>query len=471
MSTSPSSQPPAWRGWAALIVTAVVAGGVSLLLASILERRNEAATANKPLHPIATWTSDSAAWAVNYPRQYASYKQMEDSSTQTTYGGATKRDLLEETPANVVLFAGYPFAKDYKQARGHVHAVQDVKDSGRYSAEKTPATCWTCKSPDVPRLMEDRGIAAFYSATAEGLKPEIQHAIGCADCHDSKTMALTITRPALREALERQGKKVDDLTHQDMRSMVCAQCHVEYYFANKPSEGKKNYLTFPWDDGLRIEDMEAYYDRVGHVDFVHAISKTPIVKMQHPDYEVFQQGIHAARNVACADCHMPYRTEGGQKFSDHHIQSPLLNVANSCGVCHRWGESEIKDRVTSIQHKIAEGRHTAEAALSKAHFDIAACIQAGANDEELKPLRDKVRLSQMYWDYVAANNGMGFHAPQECQRVLAKSADLAQEARVLAVRLLAIKGRTEAVNYPDFGSRAKAQAVIKSFIDGTPPKL
>jgi len=169
---------------------------------------------------------------------------------------------------------------------------------------------------------------------------------------------------------------------------------------------------------------------------------------------------------------MPYKTEGGQKFTDHHIQSPLLNIANSCAICHRWGEQEIKSRVESIQDKIVHGRAVAEDALCKAHFDIAACRQAGATDEELAEVRTLVRKAQLRWDYVAANNGLGFHAPQECQRILADAADLAQQTRVACVRLLAKKGVTEPVIYPDWSSKEKAQALIKQFgKDATPPKL
>ena len=460
------------RGWAALFVVAVAVFALGLLVATVLERRAEAATPPQPLVAIGLYEPDSAKWGQNFPREYASWKATEDSSTKTKHGGADPRDLLAEDPANVILFAGYAFAKDYKQARGHAHTVEDVNHTKRINnpdgtmGDKAPATCWTCKSPDVPRLMHEMGGPdKFYEGKAKDLQAQVTHPLGCADCHDEKTMALTITRPALREAFTAMGKDIGKVSHQEMRTLVCAQCHVEYYFKKEP----KNYLAFPWKNGLKIEDMEKTYDENGHVDWVHAISKTPMIKMQHPDYEVYSQGVHAYRNVSCADCHMPYKTEGAAKFTDHHIQSPLLNVANSCAVCHRWGEQEIKTRVEGIQDKVREGRDRAELALAKAHLDVAACMQAGATDDELKPLRALIRRSQMRWDYVAANNGMGFHAPQECQRILAGANDLAQEARVGAARLLALKGAT--ISYPDYGTKEKAQALITLFIDGAAPVL
>jgi len=463
--------PSARKGWLVFGAVLVAVFVLGLLLATILERRAESVQRQRVLQPIQAWESDSSKWAGNWPREHASWKATEQKDTATKYGGSFQHDYLAIAPANVILFAGYAFSVDYKQARGHQYAVSDVKETGRDISTK-PGTCWTCKSPDVPRLMAQMGPAKFYDTPAKDLMPEIKHSIGCADCHDPQTMALTITRPALVEAFERQGKDIKAVSHQEMRTLVCAQCHVEYYFKKDESKGQKAYLTFPWDKGMGVEEMDAYYDEKQFSDWTHPISGAKMVKMQHPDYEVYSKGIHAYRNVSCADCHMPYKTEGGQKFTDHHIQSPLLNISQSCAVCHRWGEAEIKSRVESIQDKIVHGRAVAEDALCKAHFDIAACKQAGAGDEELAEVRKLVRKAQLRWDYVAANNGLGFHAPQECQRILADAADLAQQTRVACVRLLAKKGVTEPVIYPDWSSKEKAQALIKTFAkDGTPPTL
>jgi len=437
---------------------------LGILAASILQRREEARQ-QPPLEPIGPLETDSSKWGVNWPREYDRYKMMLDSTTKTRYGGSFPRDYLEETPANVILFAGYGFAKEYRQARGHVHAIDDVTATQRVTA-KTPATCWTCKSPDVVRLMHSMGPEKFYSKSFPDLKGEVAHPIGCLDCHEPNTMKLTVTRPALREALERQGRDINQISHQEMRSLVCAQCHVEYYF-----KGPGNYLTFPWDKGAQIEQIEAYYEAFAFSDWTHAISKTPMVKLQHPDFEIYSTGIHAYRNVACADCHMPYRTEGGVKVTDHYIRSPLLNIANSCAVCHRWGEEEIRRRVEAIQDKVREGRTRAETALSQAHFDVAAAVQAGANDEEVKPARSLVRRAQMRWDFVAANNGMGFHSPQECLRVLNAAVDLAGQARLESARVLARHGVTQPVEYPDYSTKEKAQALLKRIAEGKVPEL
>ncbi len=458
------SDPPAWRGWAFLAATTVAIFLLGLLAASILQRRGEARQ-GLPLRPIGQWETDSAKWGENYPREYETYKEMADSTKRTKYGGTSQRDYLEETPVNVILFAGYGFATEYRQARGHVHALEDVIETKRVN-EKTPATCWSCKSPDVPRLMHTMGPETFYAAKFSDLKAEVTHPIGCLDCHEPNTMKLRITRPALREAFQRQGKDIDQASHQEMRTLVCAQCHAEYYF-----KGKGNYLTFPWDKGTTPEQMEEYYDKANFTDWTHAISKARMVKIQHPDYEVYRTGVHAYRDIACADCHMPYRTEGGVKFTDHHLQSPLLNIANSCAVCHRWSEAEIRSRVETIQDKTHQGRVRAETVLAEAHFDIAAACEAGASDDELANVRKLVRGAQLRWDYVAANNGLGFHSPQECMRILAEAIDLAGQCRVECARILAKHGTTKPIDYPDFSTKEKAQMLIKLFSEGTPPKL
>ncbi len=471
----------AWLGWLLMAATTVAVFFLGLLFASVIERREEAKI-QPPLKKIDALETDSRQWAVNWPREYASYRKTADDTTMTKYGGSVPRDYLAETPANVILFAGYGFGKEYRQARGHVYAVDDVLATKRVGAA-TPATCWTCKSPDIPRKMVEFGLAKlgqdadfrdsilagaedFYSKKFVELKDDITHPIGCLDCHDPETMRLRISRPALIEAFERQGRDIDQVSHQEMRSLVCAQCHVEYYF-----KGPSKYLTFPWDGGTTVEAMEAYYDKADFADWTHAISKTPMVKMQHPDYEVYSTGIHAYRDVACADCHMPYRTEGGVKYTNHHIQSPLLDVATSCAVCHRWSEDEIRDRVTTIQDKVREGRTRAETALTQAHFDVAACMEAEAPEQQLADVRRLLRQAQLRWDYVAANNGMGFHSPEECMRILASSIDLAQQSRVQCSRILAKRGHTAPVQYPDFSSKEKSQTLVSQFVDGKLPSL
>ncbi len=342
---------PLWMGIAIAGLLVVIVVLLGLLAVSIMERRWEAQRPALVVRPLSEWEPNSAVWGENYPREYESYMRTRITDTRTRYGGADPRDYLDIDPRQVILFAGYGFAKEYLQGRGHYWSIEDVTQTARLIRPFNAATCWTCKSPDVPRLMDKMGIKEFYAANFHDLTGEVTHPIGCQDCHDPQTLRLRITRPALLEAFEAMGRDINQATHQEMRSLVCAQCHVEYYFRTDEQAGLKNYLVFPWAKGTTLEGVMAYYDELNFADYTHAISGTPIVKAQHPDYELYTTGIHAYRNVSCADCHMPYRTEGGVKYTDHHVQSPLLNIANSCAVCHRWGEDEIRTRVEGIQAK------------------------------------------------------------------------------------------------------------------------
>lgn len=443
-----------WIGWILFLATAAMVFGIGLLAASIVERRQETFLVNQ-VQPIGEWEPRNAVWGVNYPRQYESYLRTREGDVQTKYAGSAPIDYLERYPQMVVLWAGYPFSRDYKQGRGHYHAVDDVRQSLRTTVESLPGTCWTCKSTDVPRVMAERGPEAFYADNIMNLGSEIVNHIGCQDCHDPKSMALRITRPALAEAFARQGKDINRATHQEMRSLVCAQCHVEYYF-----KGENRYLTFPWDQGTTGEEMEAYYDAIDFADWIHPLSRAPMLKAQHPDYELYLTGVHAQRGVSCADCHMPYRSEGGQKFTDHHLRSPLADPAQSCAVCHREDERTLITDVFSRQDRVKHLLYLAMDALSTAHIEAKAAWDAGATEAEMAPILQLIRHGQWRWDYVAAANGAGFHAPVESLRLVGTAVQKAEAARRELVRVLMRHGVTDPVPLPDLSTKEKAQAYV-----------
>ena len=303
--------------------------------------------------------------------------------------------------------------------------------------------------------MAEKGVAEFYKTSFEKLGPEIVNPIGCADCHDPLTMNLTITRPGLIEAFERQGKDITKATAQEMRSLVCAQCHVEYYF-----KGDEKYLTFPWDEGSTVEDMEVYYDSVQHVDYVHKLSKAPILKAQHPDYEIFMMGPHAKRGLACADCHMPYKSEGGIKYSSHHIMSPLKDVSGTCQTCHKDSEDKLRGYVYEYQDKALEVRNRIETELTKAHLMAEQAWKLGTTDAQMKKALQLIRQSQWRWDFGVASHGASFHAPVETQRILAHSLDRALLAQLELQKVLYKLGFTDDLKIPDLSTKAKAQAYI-----------
>jgi nitrite reductase (cytochrome c-552) len=450
-----------WLGWAIFGGTMAIVFGLGLLASVITERRAEGAFSYVPQVSLSQFESRNEAWGQNFPKQFQSYYQTADTTFASKYGGSATVDMLEHEPEMVVVWAGYAFSKDYKQGRGHYYAVEDVYQSLRTGGPKheedgpQSSTCWTCKSPDVPRLMNEMGVEEFYKGKWAGKGHEVVNPIGCADCHDADNMNLRITRPALIEAYQRMGKDIQKASHQEMRSLVCAQCHVEYHF--KP-EG--NYLNFPWDKGLTVENMEDYYDQIQHKDWLHPLSKAPMLKAQHPDWELYQSGIHAQRGVSCADCHMPYKSEGGQKFTDHKLQSPLANMNNSCQVCHRESEGNLLKNVYERQDKVQEGKRDLLKVLARLHIEAKHAWDLGATEAEMAPILTLIRHAQWRWDFVAASHGGPFHAPLESSRIISTGLHKAQDARVKLARILAAHGYNQEVPMPDISTKAKAQAYI-----------
>lgn len=454
-----------WKAWVLFFVTIVIVFLLGLFASSIIERRSEALFAYAPNNNFEHFEPRNEKWGANFPREYETYMQTADTSFRSKYAGSQNIDVLKENPGHVILWAGYAFARDYNQGRGHYYAIEDIHKTLRIGAPNDttpsfqPTTCWTCKSPDVPRLMQQMGIKEFYSGSLDELGAEIVNHIGCADCHDPQTMKLTITRPALIEAFERQGRDITKATHQEMRSLVCAQCHVEYYFDKTKHEGAQ-YLTFPWDKGMTVETMEAYYDSIQFSDWTHQLSKTPMLKAQHPDYEVYLLGTHASRGVSCADCHLPYKSEGGVKFTDHHIQSPLNNVANSCQVCHREETDKLVKDVYERQTKIKENSSLLENLLVKAHLEAEFAWKHGAKDAQMKAALADIRKAQWRWDFSVAGHGSSFHAPVEVGRIIASGINFAQEARIKLARIHAELGYNKEIELPDVSNKEKAQAYI-----------
>jgi len=461
MSDKPSKS-PVFIGWVIFVVVMVGVFLLGLLASAITVRRAEVASIfNNVKVQITGLEPRNHIWGLNYPREYETWKKTREMDFKSKHLGNTLEDVLASRPDMAILWGGYAFARDYSAPRGHWYSIEDMQHSLRTGApgvdgqkDLQPATCWTCKSPDVPRMMQEMGVAEYYKAPWSSLGAQIVNSIGCADCHDPKTMNLTITRPALVEAFQRQGRDITEATNQEMRSLVCAQCHVEYYF-----KGDGKYLTFPWDGGMTMEDQEAYYDNAEYSDWIHSVSKTPLLKAQHPDYELFLLGTHGQRGLSCADCHMPYISEGGIKFSDHHLVSPLKNIAATCQTCHRDTEENLRNYVYERQDKILETRDRLEPELVKAHIMTKLAMEQGATDEELAEARKLIRAAQWRWDFGVASHGASFHAPIETQRILSHGLDKALNAQIKLQEVLFRHGVTE-FEMPDISTKELAQAYL-----------
>jgi nitrite reductase (cytochrome c-552) len=427
-----------------ILVAAVVTVSVASLLVNIYERKQEAKNPFFRVVEITDDTHDPAIWGKNFPFQYDDYLRTVDQ-VRTRFGGSeavprtptsadprsvVAQSRLEEDPRLKTMWAGYAFSKDFREERGHAFMLDDQTFTERQNVVVQPGSCLNChasvyeayKSLGAGNIQEGfEKLNAMHYPEARKLA---KHPVACIDCHTPDTMQLRVTRPAFMRGIAAykasQGvAKFDvnkDATRQEMRSYVCGQCHVEYYF-----KGEDKQLTFPWSRGIKVEQILTYYDKEDHKDWVHAETEAPVLKAQHPEFEMWNQGIHARSSVTCADCHMPYKREGAAKISDHHIQSPLLNINRACQTCHKWPEKELKERVETIQERTLSLRNIAMDALLDLITDIKKKRAILGLSEQVKNAMDFHRKAQFYLDFVEAENSNGFHAPQEAARILGES--------------------------------------------------
>jgi nitrite reductase (cytochrome c-552) len=503
------------RRWAYAITVLLTAGltaGIMYLWQNITERRQEAQETVFRVVPITDDTIDPAEWGKNYPRQYDSYTRTVDIA-RTRFGGSEAFQRLDEFPRYRTLFAGYPFSADYREERGHAYMLSDQEQTERVKNFKQYGACLHCHASILPayeatgrkaRIPDERRaeqvmkgfelVCAMPFDEARHLKGEdgkdlINHPVACIDCHDPDSMELRVTRPGMLNGLaalaqanidyahlpsmtrwrkERRDDKArynpnTEASRQEMRTLVCGQCHVEYYF-----KGEGKLLTYPWHNGLKMEQAEKYYDDLEYKDWEHATTRAPLLKAQHPEFELWSQGIHARSGVSCADCHMPYVREGAIKISDHHVRSPLLDaqsIARSCQTCHRYSEDEIRARAEGIQERTRALMDRAEVAVVDLIHTIENVREGGAEDERLKSALNLHRKAEWRLDYVAAENSMGFHASQESARILGEAIDLARQGQVESLKLLS-ENVEKAVRPPedfkdDTPQRAKLQPPLR----------
>ncbi|MBV08292.1 ammonia-forming cytochrome c nitrite reductase subunit c552 [Rubinisphaera sp.] len=430
-----------------LLLTALVSGLtcflVAALLMNIFERKQEGNQKVVRVVDLDDTITNPAVWGENYPQQYEDYLKTTDMK-QTMYGGSealpqipTERDprnvvtksKLETIPQLKRMWAGYAFATDFREERGHAYMLTDQIHTKRQDVGQ-PGTCIHCHASTYTAMKKlgdgdlESGFHALNKMTYDEAKMHVNSPVACIDCHDPETMALRVTRPAFMEGIAKikamegiEDYEVNTMaTRQEMRSYVCGQCHVEYYF-----RGDEKTLTYPWTKGLTVDDAYAHYEEAGFKDWTHAETGAPMLKAQHPEFELWSQGTHSRRGVSCADCHMPYKRVGGKKVSDHQVRSPLLSINNACQTCHRIPEEELLEWTQSIQTK---HRHLVDLALDSLVDlidDLKAAQESGLQNERLESARQFQRKASFYVDYVEAENSSGFHASQETARILAES--------------------------------------------------
>ena len=455
-----------------IVVVALATVGVMVLGQSIVERKAEGERAYFQIEELSEDSIDPELWGRNFPRQYDGYLRTVDTE-RTRYGGSEAFSRLDDDPRLRTIFDGYAFAIQYDEERGHAYSLQDQRATKRVTEKEQPGACLHCHGA-VTKAYYDAGVQAGatpaddepltdpvrQAAVQKGFEivnampyekatKLVDHPVACIDCHDPATMDLRVTRPGFLNGIQRLAESDEALPHlpsierwregdrdqpydpnrdasrQEMRTFVCGQCHVEYYF-----KGDEKLLTYPWHDGINSEDIEKYYDDVGWADWEHARSGAQVLKAQHPEFETWNTGVHARSGVACADCHMPYTREGAMKVSDHQVRSPLLNARRACGSCHPYDEDEIVARAETIQSRTKELLDAAETATVDLIEAIASAKKAGASDARLATARGFQRKAQWRTDFVNAENSMGFHAPQETARNLGLAIDYARRGMI-----------------------------------------
>jgi nitrite reductase (cytochrome c-552) len=439
---------------AAAAIAAVSAVAIAALLTNIFQHKQEALNPFYRVVALNDTIDDPAVWGKNFPLQYDLYRRTVDQQ-RTKYGGSealprtpTQADprsvvaqsRLEEDPRLKTFWAGYAFATDFREERGHAYMLDDQMFTQRQVVTHQPGTCLHCHASVYAAYRRAGNGDLFAGFEKVNQMPYfearklVRHPVACIDCHDPETMQLRVTRPGFIEGIRAlkasQGVKNYDVnaqaTRQEMRTFVCGQCHVEYYF-----RGPEKRLVYPWAKGLKVDSIMAYYDSTGQTDWVHAVSGAKMLKAQHPEFEMYNQGIHARSGVACADCHMPYQRVGAMKISDHWVRSPVLNINRACQTCHKWPEAELRARVETIQDRTFEMRNTAIDAVVKLTNDIAAAVKRDSTQPAIARARDYQRRAQFYADFIEAENSMGFHADQEAVRILGRSIDFSRRGQIV----------------------------------------
>jgi nitrite reductase (cytochrome c-552) len=505
-----------------LVLVAAATVIITFTLIRMVEHKQDARTPYLQVVDLDETSTDPSLWGQNWPHHYEQYLR---TAGDKFYGGssAMPESKLDHQPWLKRLYAGYAFALDYREARGHAYMLYDQVVTQRVNLRQQSGACLHChgsvstlyrkvgleamgKEADDEALAREfnmeavqRGFAELSrepyhdvllqltqmpdgTPVAEGDTPfesppvggfdaqtaperhfamSEAHPVSCIDCHDPETMSVRITRPGFMNGIAdlaasdapvasmpsierwRNGDRAvpynpnEMATRQEMRSFVCGQCHVEYYCASK------DVLTFPWAGGLTVEDAEEAWDT--HVfpdgsefaDYMHKETGAKLYKAQHPEFELWNQGIHARSGVSCADCHMPYERVGAMKLSNHTVLSPLNTINTSCQPCHNVPESELRDRVLGIQDKTVKLTNRAGQAMVAMVDAIMEAKAAGVSEEALADVYVLQRKAMWRLDYISSENSRGFHADQEAARILAESIDFSRQAQAAALRLRA----------------------------------
>jgi nitrite reductase (cytochrome c-552) len=411
---------------------------------------------------IADGTVDPAKWGKVYPVEYDLWKKTGEPTPagKSRYKKGNdvgeRPDKLDEFPFLALLYNGWAMGSEYSEPRGHLHMVQDQLDvdPGRY---KAGGSCLTCKTPYAPILQGKMGKEYFSTPYKEVLAtiPKEHQTLGvaCIDCHNNRDMSLRISRGfTLGKALENLGVDQAKLTQQEMRTLVCAQCHVTYSIP-KDAGMKSTDVFFPWKGskwgGITVENIIKQLRSNPHSgEWTQSVTGFKLAFIRHPEFELFtNNSVHWQAGVACSDCHMPYTKVGSHKVSDHRIISPLKNDLKACQQCHAESPEWLRNQIFAIQDRtmsqfIRSGYATATVAKL---FEMANKARADGKqiDKELyAQARDHYEEAFYRVVFIGAENSTGFHNPSEALRILGDATDHAGKADGLLRQALTKAGVT-----------------------------
>lgn len=418
---------------------------------------------SEPVKPvkIADGEIDPQVWGKAYPSEYELWKKTEEPNpagkSKYKRGYDVDRityDKLAEFPYMALLFNGWGFGVEYNEPRGHAFMLRDQLEVDP-SRVKAGGVCLTCKTPYAPKLEKEMALNYYKTPYKEVLAqiPEKHRTLGvaCIDCHDNKDMSLRISREfTLKVALKDMGVDPDKVSRQDMRSLVCAQCHVTYNIP-KDKDMKSVGVFFPWQGSkwgnITIENIiKKIRSDASYGEWKQSVTGFKLAFIRHPEFELFtNNSVHWKAGASCADCHMPYTKVGIYKVSDHRVESPLKNDMKACMQCHTETTDWLRDQVTAIQDRtvslmIRSGYATATAAKL---FEIVHNAQAaGKNIDKALYDRAKDYYEQAFYRclFVGAENSVGFHNPSEALRILGDATAFAVKAEALLRQALTKAG-------------------------------
>ena len=418
---------------------------------------------SEPVKPvkIADGEIDPQVWGKAYPAEYELWKKTEEP----TPAGKSKYkrgfdadkvtyDKLAEFPYMALLFNGWGFGVEYNEPRGHAYMVRDQLEVDP-SRIKAGGVCLTCKTPYAPKLEKEMGLNYYKTPYKEVLAqiPEKNRNLGvaCIDCHDNKDMSLKISRDfTLNAALKDMGVDLGKLSRQEMRSLVCAQCHVTYNIP-KDKDMKSVGVFFPWQGSkwgnISVENIiKKIRSDPSYGEWKQNVTGFKMAFIRHPEFELFSNNsVHWKAGASCADCHMPYTKVGVYKVSDHRVESPLKNDMKACMQCHTESTDWLREQVIAIQDRtvslmLRAGYATATTAKL---FEMANNAQAAGKHID-KALYDKAKeyYEEAFYRgvFVGAENSVGFHNPTEALRILGDATAFAVKAEALLRQALGKAG-------------------------------